>query len=153
MIFPQLKTEEEAILALSFLKGIGPVLGKTLLQHFGCAKAVFESSDHELLNIDGIGKSHLTHIRESPDITKIQKELTFCNAKNISILPYFHEKYPLRLKQLVDSPLFLFTTGKADLNPPKSIGIVGTRKPTKNGILHTQQIIKELSGVNVQIIS
>lgn len=153
MIFPQLKTEEEAIIALSFLKGIGPVLGKTLLQHFGCAKAVFESTDTELLNIDGIGKSHLTHIRTPPNIAKIEKELGFCNAKNISIIPYFHETYPLRLKQLVDSPLFLFTTGKANLNPPKSLGIVGTRKPTKNGLQHTQQIIKELAGVNVQIIS
>lgn len=153
MKFPQLKTEEESIIALSFLKGVGPVLGKTLLQHYGCAKAVFESSDSELLAIDGIGKSHLTNIRAVPDFTKIQKELTFCKSKNISILPYFHEKYPLRLKQLVDSPLFLFTTGKANLNPPKSIGIVGTRKPTKNGVQLTQQIIKELAGVNVQIIS
>lgn len=153
MKFSQFKTEEEAILALSFTPGIGPVLGKTLLQAMGSAKAVFESSDHEILKIDGIGTTHLHHIRNSIPIEKVSYEISFCTKKNIAILPFFHEKYPLRLKQLADSPLFLFTTGNANLNPPKTLGIVGTRKPTKIGQQITQQIVKDLVGMNVQIIS
>jgi ERCC4-type nuclease len=51
MKFPQFKTEEEALLAISFLSGIGPVLGKNLIQYSGSANAVFELSDHELLKI------------------------------------------------------------------------------------------------------
>lgn len=153
MKFPQFKTEDEALLALSFLAGIGPVLGKNLIQFSGCAKAVFELSDHELLKIDGIGPTHLTQIRKPTQTKLIEKELLFCKEKNINILGFYDENYPLRLKQLVDSPLFLFTAGKASLNHPKTLGIVGTRKPTKNGFNLTQQIVKDLKAYDIQIIS
>ena len=144
MKFPQFKTEDEALLALSFLSGIGPVLGKNLIQFSGCAKAVFELSDHELLKIDGIGPTHLQQIRKPPNVKQIDKEIAFCKERKIQIIGFYNELYPLRLKQLVDSPLFLFSAGNASLNHPKTLGIVGTRKPTKNGINLTQQIVRDL---------
>ncbi len=153
MKFPQFKTEEEALLAISFLTGIGPVLGKNLIQFAGCAKAVFELNDHELLKVDGIGHVNLAQIRGKIDLTKIQTEIEICKKRNISIIGFYESHYPIRLKQLVDSPLFLFSAGLKELNHPKTLGIVGTRKPTKNGMLLTQQIVKELAPYNIQIIS
>lgn len=153
MKFPQFKTEEEALLAISFLSGIGPVLGKNLIQYSGSAKAVFELSDHELLKIDGIGQTHLNQIRGSLYTSKIYREIEHCKSRNISIVPFYSSSYPIRLKQLVDSPLYLLTAGLSELNHPRTLGVVGTRKPTKNGLYHTQQIIKELTSYNIQIIS
>lgn len=153
MKFPQFKTEEEALLALSFLAGIGPILGKNLIQYGGCAKAIFELSDRELLKLEGIGQSHVNQIRSPQDPSKINAEITHCKNRNLSIIPFYHPHYPLRLKQLVDSPLYLFSAGLNELNHPKTLGIVGTRKPTKNGMMLTQQIVKELAPFNIQIIS
>ena len=153
MKFPQFKTEDEALLALSFLTGIGPVLGKNLIQFSGCAKAVFELSDHELLKIDGIGPTHLQQIRKPPNVKQIDKEIAFCKDRSVQILGFYNEHYPLRLKQLVDSPLALFSAGNASLNHTKTLGIVGTRKPTKNGFNLTQQIVKDLKAYDIQIVS
>ncbi len=153
MKFPQFKTEEEALLAISFLSGIGPVLGKNLIQFAGSANAVFELSDQEILKIDGIGQSNLSQIRGKIDLQKIQTEIESCKKRNISIIGFYEPQYPIRLKQLVDSPLFLFSAGLKELNHPKTLGIVGTRKPTKNGMNITQQIVKGLSNFNIQIVS
>jgi len=60
---------------LSFIEGVGDVIGKKLLAHCGSAKAVFLTSKDNLASISGVGriliKSHQAILLESDkDIIK-----------------------------------------------------------------------------------
>lgn len=153
MTSPKLSSETESLIALLLKKGIGPVIAKSLLQQFGSAINVFESTDSELLKIDGIGPVHVAALRNHSSTNQIWSEIQFCERNNIDIIPFYSERYPVRLKQLVDSPLLLFSSGNFETNPPKTIGIVGTRRPSARGIEITKQIVSQLKDAGVQIIS
>ena len=63
------------------------------------------------------------------------------------------EKYPQRLKKLEDGPTLLFTKGQPAYNCPYTIGIVGTRRPTRYGIGVIRKILAELHPYGPTVIS
>jgi DNA processing protein len=147
--------ELNRLLTLTFLKGIGPILAKSLIQRFGCAEAVFEAKEHELLNIDGLGPTHISVIKQVTEslILRAEAEIDYCKKHNIDIIPFSSADYPIRLKQLIDSPLLIYVKGKAQLNHPRTVSIVGTRKPTAQSLQMVQQIVEQLQTCGIQIIS
>jgi len=59
----------------------------------------------------------------------------------------------LRLRPYEEAPLVLFYKGNVDLNAPRTVAIVGTRKPTERGKMVCEEIVEELKKYEVQIIS
>ena len=62
-------------------------------------------------------------------------------------------KYPQRLLNCYDAPVLLFYKGGADLNASKILAIVGTRSNTEYGKLFTEKLVKELSAIQVMVVS
>lgn len=64
------------------------------------------------------------------------------------------EHYPQLLRHAPDPPEVLFYTGDARLfEAPLSIGVVGTRKPTRYGLRTTEHLLAGLSGSHALIVS
>jgi len=149
------KEELISLIVLSQTPGIGPVIGKTLIRYFGTAKAAIDCSKSEFLNSPVANeKIHQQLIEKKSRLLEFaEAEWEFCERYNIKLLSFFRDEYPLRLKQLIDAPLLLFYKGNADLNPERTIAVVGTRKPKKESLELTNQIIEELSYLGVQVIS
>lgn len=63
------------------------------------------------------------------------------------------EGYPERLAQTAKPPHLLFCLGRADLNDPFPIAIVGTRRADSYGMRHTRALAKELAGKGMCIVS
>ena len=61
--------------------------------------------------------------------------------------------HPDRLKQLYDAPNILYYKGNYDLNPPRTVGIVGTRNATSYGMMMVEKIVADLKCHGVIIIS
>ena len=61
---------------------------------------------------------------------RAKEEIEWCEKNKVRILPISHPDYPRRLRECCDAPLVLFVRGTADLNAPKMLSIVGTRKNT-----------------------
>lgn len=61
---------------------------------------------------------------------RAQEEVSWCESHKVRIVPISHPDYPRRLRECCDAPLVLFIRGTADLNAPKMLSIVGTRKNT-----------------------
>ncbi len=61
--------------------------------------------------------------------------------------------YPTRLLKHRNAPALLFYKGTADLNAPKILAVVGTRKPTEYGKQVTEKIIGSLALPDLVIIS
>lgn len=141
------------LLALTRIPGVGAVLARTLLSHFGAAEAIFNASFKQLLHVEGIGPQLARNIRQFDEFDSCSAELTFAHAHGIQMLVLGDEKYPKRLSYCYDAPLVLFYKGKADLNAQKIVSVVGTRNATAHGKLICDEFLKGLAEYGALVVS
>ena len=86
---------------------------------------------------------------------EIEKIIKNCEEKNIKIFYYSYENYPKNLINIKESPYVIFVKGNLPSNEEleKSFAIVGTRKPSKEGIAFARDIGQYLSKNNIYDIS
>ena len=84
-----------------------------------------------------------------------EKIIKNCEEKNIKIFYYSYENYPKNLMDIKESPYVIFVKGNLPSNEEleKSFAIVGTRKPSKEGIAFARDIGQYLSENNIYNIS
>ena len=100
-----------------------------------------------------IGEERADAIVKSDVLKEAEKEVKFVEDYKIKTFFFTEDEYPERLKPLTDNPILLYYKGEADLNAPKTVGIVGTRKCTDYGKEITKKIVAELAAHDVMIIS
>ena len=86
---------------------------------------------------------------------EIEKTRKICEEKNINIFYHSYENYPKSLMNIKESPYVIFVKGNLPSNEEleKSFAIVGTRKPSKEGIAFARDIGQYLSENNIYNIS
>ena len=84
-----------------------------------------------------------------------EKIIKNCEERNIKIFYYSYENYPKNLMNIKESPYVIFVKGNLPSNEEleKSFAIVGTRKPSKEGIDFAKDIGSYLSKNNIYNIS
>ena len=84
-----------------------------------------------------------------------EKIVKNCEEKNIKIFYYSYENYPKNLINIKESPYVIFVKGNLPSNEEleKSFAIVGTRKPSKEGIDFARDMGQYLSKNNIYNIS
>ena len=91
------------------------------------------------------------------NIYKIEAEkiVKNCEEKSIKIFYYSYENYPKNLMDIKESPYVIFVKGNLPSNEEleKSFAIIGTRKPSKEGIAFARDIGQYLSRNNIYNIS
>ncbi|MGB0862075.1 MAG: DNA-processing protein DprA [Saprospiraceae bacterium] len=141
------------LMALTKVKLVGSVHAKTLLTHFGNAADVFKASQSELKVIPNIGEKIASNIRRFNAFSDAEKELKFIEKNKIKVHTYFDESYPHRLKHYNDAPIILYQKGEIDLNFPRAVAIVGTRKATERGKDFCKKLVKELKEYDIIVNS
>lgn len=140
-------------IGLTLLPGVGAVLGKKLVAYCGGVEAVFKQNKKALQKIPGIGQKLVNAILSQNVLVRAEEEIKFIEDNSIIPLFYLEKKYPARLKNCVDSPIMLYLKGNVDLNVPKVISIVGTRKATEYGKEICEKIVRDLKAQNVLVVS
>ena len=86
---------------------------------------------------------------------EVEKIIKNCEEKNIKIFYYSYENYPKNLIDIKESPYVIFLKGNLPSNEEleKSFAIVGTRKPSKEGIDFARDIGQYLSKNSIYNIS
>lgn len=84
-----------------------------------------------------------------------EKIVKNCEEKSIKIFYYSYENYPKNLIDIKESPYVIFVKGNLPSNVEleKSFAVVGTRKPSKEGIDFARDIGQYLSRNNIYNIS
>ena len=140
-------------IALTLIQGVGDVVGKKLVAYCGGAEAVFCETKKALTKIPNITESIVDNIMSLNVLKRAEEEIKFVEKNEITPLFYLDSQYPKRLQHCHDSPMLLYYKGKADLNAPKVVGVVGTRNISDYGKYVTENVIEELSADNVLIVS
>lgn len=132
-------------IALGLIPGVGDINARKLVSYTGSVEAVFSEPYSSLVRIPGIGENLARSITERTYLAEAEKEANWVVANKVETLFYLDERYPARLRECEDSPVTLFYRGNADLDAPKMISIVGTRRATPRGIEICGDIISQLA--------
>ena len=127
-------TETLNAMALSRIDRFHPAGLLELYNRLGSATAVIEHMndirevipDASRYLIEGLG-------RLDDALRRAEEELKYDMKHHIVPLAYHDKRYPERMRQCSDAPLVLYFLGNADLNPRRTIDIVGTRRCTPYG--------------------
>lgn len=138
-------------IALTQVPKVGPVLAKHLLRHIGSPEGVFKARKRELERIPGIGAGIIEAIRASHALELAERQLRLMERAGVRGVFTTDPAYPERLRHIADSPLMLYIRGEPDLNPLRSVGVIGTRKPTGRGMAFCEELVQSL-GVYAPLI-
>lgn len=141
------------LLTLRLVPGLGDKNIKRLVSYCGSPAKIFTTSRAKLSSIPGFGKHTVEAILNHQTTHEAENVLDEASKKGLEILNYLDKGYPTRLKQVMDAPNILFKKGNGNLNPSRTVAIVGTREATTYGKELTAKIVKDLQSFNVQIIS
>ena len=142
-------------IALSEIDRIGAVTARQLISYCGSAEAVFKTPKSKLLKIPQIGFHTAQLILENHKTALLKAEQIIQQAEKggTKIFSYFQKNYPQRLKDIHDAPLVFYYQGNADLNPKKSVAIVGTRDASNYGKNFAEELVNELQRHQTLIVS
>ncbi|MES2798412.1 MAG: DNA-processing protein DprA [Bacteroidota bacterium] len=140
-------------IALTQLKGIGYKKAMILISELGSLEKLFAFSVNELHKETGFSKKLLMEMDRKNALEIAHREMEFIMKNNVQVHFILDESYPRRLKQCVDPPLLIYTKGNVDLNPARTIAIVGTRDATDYGKDLCQLLVADLAEAGVQVIS
>jgi len=114
-----------------FLEATGADLAAAELTEFSATREALEALD----------ASRTEHWRQ---------ELRALAAHIVTVLD---EGYPANLRMIHDHPPFLFVRGSLEAGDDRAIAVVGTRKPSPEGMLAAREIASQLARRNVTVVS
>ncbi|MDR0393951.1 MAG: DNA-processing protein DprA [Tannerella sp.] len=137
------------LIGLTFLKGVGDVLARHLLQYFGSAEEVFKAKRSFLEKVPGIGVYTAEQIENARTgaLERAEKEVSFIDKNKIRLYAITEDDYPCRLKECQDAPVVFYYKGHADPDAAKIISIVGTRRISDYGRKLTETLVGDLSAM------
>ena len=137
---------------MSNIKDMWSKKARKIMDFFETPQQVYEMKK-ECLEKTGIFSEkdiyNITKAKET-DIEKLWEDLY---KKQIGFVHIYNEKYPVKLMDFVDRPLWLFYKGNLPEESEKLVGIVGARNCSNYGITMAQQIGQQLGEYSVGVIS
>lgn len=146
-------TELHHQVALTLLEGIGPKSAKSLIAYLGDVNAIFKEKKNLRTTIPGFSKERFRKLNTTKALLEAEKVLEFIDKNNIHTSFFLDKDYPYRLKECADSPTLLYAKGNFELNPKRTIAVVGTRNMTSYGKKLIRELISSLQPYNVQVVS
>lgn len=140
-------------LALHSLEGVGSARAQQLLANFGDARSIFEARERELTELPWITDSIAQQISSGQALARAETEERWIEQYNIQTFFIADDNYPERLKTIPQPPTLLFYKGNAPLNGLRTVGIIGTRKPSPAGVLQVEKLVEELRPYQPLILS
>ena len=146
-------SELVAAVRLSLVSGVGPILRKALLDHFGSPAAALAAAMSDLREVQGIGPKLANAIAAARTEVDAEREIEICRERNVAIVTESDERYPRALLEIPDPPGVLFMRGEMKPQDAIGIAIVGSRHATTYGTTIAERLASSLARAGVTIVS
>ena len=135
---------------MSHLRGVGPKTLRSLSARPGLASASVE----DLRWMD----ARLARALKGPGAFEqaqslAQQQLEQADRQDAFILSSVDSDFPALLRQTDDAPMFLFVRGALASLRERSISVIGTREPSRHGVLTAERLTKYFAGRGWTIVS
>ncbi|MDD3012349.1 MAG: DNA-processing protein DprA [Candidatus Gastranaerophilales bacterium] len=141
-------------IAFSSLDFIGSVFLTKVWNHFGCIKEAWFATNADFLEIEGLQYKAIQKFLEARKNVNPDQVLEEIIKRDVKVLTLEDKNYPYLLRQIYDPPAVLYIKGDLNIcNLDKTLAVVGSRKASNGicGIL--TNIIRDLRGSDVTIVS
>lgn len=132
------------------MAGVKISIIRKLMLNLDNYEEIFELSYKELRERFKIDEKEYEKIIKSKNIS-MEKEIIELKKNKVKVINIKSSKYPERLRNISQPPVFLYYKGNIDLLNEKVIGVVGTRKATVYGKIVCEKITEEL--INNEIVT
>ena len=122
-----------SILALTKVQGLKAAHICSILATTDNVADLFASPDAVYDILPGATPALVAALSDMSNFECAKKELEFTAEKGIRVICIKDDDYPYRLKECDDAPPVIYSMGNADLNAPRIVSIVGTRRVTEYG--------------------
>ncbi len=140
------------LIALSHIKGIGPVRLRLLKSHFSDFAEAWNAHPSELLAA-GLDQKSIFAIVEARKATQPVDELERFAAMSIDVLTWDDAAYPSLLRQITDPPPVLYIKGRLTDADAWAVSLVGTRRASIYGREVAEMLAGELARNHITIVS
>ncbi len=151
-----LNAKARDMLRLTLTPGVGPILARRLLSHFGALERMLRATPNDLRRVEGIGEKLSLKIsaglRESERLAEI--EIERCERTGVRLIASGDPAYPPLLTETRDAPPVLYVRGDpAALTRGYTVGVVGSRHCTAYGIEQAERFSAFLASSGLVIVS
>lgn len=126
---------------------------KEIIEDFGNAKSLYESNILEWRMSSSLVPKQVNRL-QSVTLQDAQKIINDCERNGWQIITYEDDKYPNRLKEIINPPAVLYVDGELpDVDNEVLIGIVGTRKASDYAIKVTDIMSRGIAECGAVVVS
>ncbi|MBF0532337.1 MAG: DNA-protecting protein DprA [Candidatus Omnitrophica bacterium] len=146
-------TEQEALVALNAVDGLGSARIRKLSEHFGSAVRVFNLTLPELADAAILPSGIAANILKFSQDNFLKSEYNLINRFSARVVTYLDDEYPSILREIPDFPPVLYVRGKSlDLAAP-AVGVVGSRRASVYGLSMARQFSGRLAECGIAVVS
>ncbi len=151
---PLTPNEIAAWLRLIETPGVGQATARHLLAAFGLPEEIFKQSCSALAHVVGVDLAGLIKRPPSDGLAQqVARTVEWAAAADQHFVTLCDPAYPQTLLHLADPPLLLYVKGQLALLHTPSIGIVGSRNATPQGLANAEQFAQTLSNEGFTVVS
>jgi DNA processing protein len=134
-------------------EGVGPVLFRRLLEHFGSFDRIFGASAADLCHVEGIGYRTAERIARTRLQFDAEREIGLAEEHGVCILHWEDPSYPPALKAIDDPPPVLYVKGTLQRSDSLALAVVGSRHCTHYGVEQAERFSHLLASAGLTIVS
>lgn len=124
-----------------------------LLEHFGSPENVYFANADDCLQVEGMTPALAAQIADR-NIDEADRILGECDRMGVRILTLQDADYPMRLRNIYESPCLLYVKGSLPLfDEEVAIAMVGTRRATPYGVGTAEELAYAMAKQGVLIVS
>jgi DNA processing protein len=139
-------------LGLMRVRGVGPRIGRLLLERFHSAQRVFEADEAELVAA-GIPRPTARNIKQFADFAPLEKELCELARIGARLVRWSDDEYPANLRNIPDPPPYFCVRGGITPGDARFVAVVGARTASEAGRRMAHRLGLELAGKGFTVVS
>ena len=146
-------TENEAVLILNAVKGIGNRGTRKLLDRYHSATKILSLSESNFQSETNLSSKVIQNILNFSKDKFLETEYNLMRKHIVDVITLWDEAYPDSLKEIADAPLVLYVKGSLEIQEALSIAIVGSRKASFYGSSVAQKFGGQFADLGFTLVS
>ncbi|MBN1851911.1 MAG: DNA-processing protein DprA [Pirellulales bacterium] len=138
---------------LAMVSGVGPLLRRELLSHFGTPAAILAAAPSELCRVRGIGPTLAKRIAAAEETIDVEAELRIASQHGLRLMLDTDDDFPRLLAEIHDPPGLLFVRGQILPSDRLAVGIVGMRHASRYGLVQAERLASGLARAGITVVS
>lgn len=144
-------TEQDALVALNAIPGLGSGRIRKLVDHLGSARQFFKLSRKDLAGGFLFSENALKKICEFDRDIFLQNEYNLIHSHQARVVTFYDAEYPEHLKNIPGAPVVLYIKGTLPAEP--GLAIVGSRQASIYGLTTAEKFSGRLAELGIVVVS